>query len=153
MKKEERIRRYGKAAYLKRLDWSRKRDEANPEKVREWNRKWREANPDKVATLNHKHGRKGGKYYEKALKYQHTGLPRERNKIRCKHGHMWREYKNLIAPESQLHHQWHIGTSEYDGVALAEKDQHLHGIVNVIEILEGAITVFTEKELQGGLEI
>ena len=96
--------------------------------------------------------RKGGKYYEKKLKYNRTGLRAERHKIRTIHAHNWKPYKDIIAPNSQIHHSWQPGTAEYSGVALVEKDAHQHGIIDVIEILEGAITVFIEKELQRGLE-
>lgn len=97
--------------------------------------------------------RKGGKYYEKKREYDLSELRSERHKIRSNHEHKWQAYKNIIAPGSQLHHQWRPGTSEYSGLALVEADQHQHGIIDVIQILEGGeINVFTEKELQRGQE-
>ena len=64
------------------------------------------------------------------------------------HGNLWRKYKNIIAPESQIHHEWIPGTANYRGVALVEADQHMHGIVDVIEILEGKITLLTEDKVK-----
>ena len=131
--KEDFIKRYGEGAYERKLEQMRQ---------------WKEANPNKAEELNHDVGRKGGKYYEKKLKYQHTGLQGERNKVRKLHGRRWRKYKNIIAPDSQLHHQWLPDKSEYSGLALVEADLHMHGIIDVIRILDGEITVFTEKELR-----
>lgn len=136
--KDEFIAKYGEATYEKRL---------------ERYSQWKKANPGKATEHDRTQCRKGGKNYAKSLKYRTTELQGKRNRIRAKHRSNWREYKNIIAPNSQLHHQWHPGTSEYDGVALVEKDPHQHGIVDVIEILEGKISIFTEKELQGGLAI
>jgi hypothetical protein len=109
----------------------------NVEKRREGNRRH-----------NEEQFRKGGKYYEKWLELDRTGLRGERNKVRGRHQKRWRDYKKIIAPGSQLHHQWQPGTAEYDGVALVERDQHMHGIIKVIQILKGVITVFTEKEIR-----
>jgi hypothetical protein len=105
---------------------------------------WREQNPEKV----HEYNRKGGKFYEKRYKYKQIGLQGERERIRKKHGNKWRPYKAIIAPNSQIHHQWRPETSEYDGVALVEKDQHQHGVIDVIEILEGKITLLSEEEVR-----
>ena len=41
------------------------------------------------------------------------------------------------------------GTARYMGIALVEKNAHRHGIVNVIEILEGQLTLLTEEETGG----
>ena len=37
---------------------------------------------------------------------------------------------------------------EYRSTALVEADQHMHGIVDVIEILEGKIRFLTEEEIR-----
>lgn len=137
--KDEFIAKYSEEAYKKR--------------AAEKSRQWRKAYPEKAKEYNHELSRKEGKYYLKALKYDHTGLRGERGRIRRNHQYMWRQYKNVIAPKSQLHHQWIPGSAQYAGVALVEKDQHMHGRIKVIKILDGEITVFSEKELQGGLAI
>ena len=77
------------------------------------------------------------------------GIPHEKELIRQKHSRKWTLYKKIIAPESQQHHQWLPGTADYIGVALVEKDQHMHGYIDVIQILEGEITLFTEEEIRG----
>jgi hypothetical protein len=54
----------------------------------------------------------------------------------------------------ELHHQWIPETADYTGLALVEAKPHKHGIIDVIQILEGAITVFSEKELrEQGVEV
>jgi hypothetical protein len=138
MKKDEVITRYGEAAYEKMLEQGRQWHRNNPEK------KERESNRKNGREQN----RRGGKFYEKYLEYNRTGLRGERCKIRAKHRGMWREYKQIIAPESQIHHAWRPGTSEYDGIALVETDKHMHGIIKVIIILGGEITLLTEKEIR-----
>lgn len=82
-----------------------------------------------------------------------TGIQGDRNKIRDIHRYKWRQYKRIIAPDSQLHHQWEPNSAEYAGVALVEKDAHMHGFIKVIEILEGEINLFTEKEITNRGEI
>lgn len=161
--KSDYIAKHGEAAYAKRLErrreWGRKlpggekqrsqeRRDANPEQAREHDRAWRERNPDKIIEKGRKVSRKGGAYYEKKQKYKQTGIPGEREHIRMRHGYYWRPYKRIIAPDSVLHHQWRPGTAEYDGIALVETDQHMHGFVKVIEILDGKITLLTEKEIR-----
>lgn len=133
MKKEEVIKRYGEEAY---------------EKLLEQNRAWHEAHPDKVIAKSQEQCRKGGRYYGNKLIYQHTSLQGARNIIRRNHRRQYRQYKNIIAPESQVHHQWIPETSEYTGVALVEADRHMHGFVDVIKILDGEITLLTEKEIR-----
>jgi hypothetical protein len=134
MNKEEFVARYGEEAYAKGL--SR-------------NRTWRVAHPEERAAShavsNAEEFRKGGKYYNKTLVYNHTGLRGERNIVRHKHGDLWRKYKNIIASDSQLQHEWFPQTADYRGVALVEKDQHMHGFIDVIRVLKGQITLFTEK--------
>lgn len=134
MKKEDFIEHYGEEAYKK---LQRQRDE------------WRTLHPKATKMYNQEVNRKGGKYYEEKLKYQTTGITGEKHSIRRGHGNMWRPYKNIIAPDSQIHHQWVHNTSEYTGVALVEADLHMHGYIDVIEILEGKITLFREEYIGG----
>jgi hypothetical protein len=67
-----------------------------------------------------------------------------------KHAHQYKPYKDSIAPDSQIHHEWVPETAEYRGVALVEAEQHMHGFVDVIEILAGKITLLTEEEIKNG---
>lgn len=83
------------------------------------------------------------------IKYGNQG---ERNKIRMKHANQYRPFKQIIAPDSQIHHEWIPETAEFRGVALVEKDQHMHGFIDVIKILEGKITLLSEKEIKGGIK-
>ena len=133
MQKKEIIKRRGKNEYERRLA-----------KAREWN----ESHRVKVGELSREQNCKGGKRYEKKLVYERTGLRRKRNGIREKHGRRYRQYKKIIAPDSQLHHDWLAGTAEYNGVALVEADAHRHGFIDVIQILEGQITLFTERAIR-----
>jgi hypothetical protein len=167
MKKEERIARYGEEAYERYLEqrraWGKahkKEEKARKKKYREEHKeeakaqtkRWQEEHPEKVKAnstrSSQEQGRKGGKYYDITLEDNRTGLRGERNKIRTKHGKQYRPYKMIIAPDSQIHHEWIPDTSEYRGVALVEAEQHMHGIVDVIEILEGSITLLTEEEVK-----
>lgn len=151
MKKEEYTKKYGKAAYEKQqqqcLDWAAQhREEANARSM-----KWAIANPNKVIANARETTRKGGKHYEKHLKYETIGLRGARNRIRMSHAQRWRKLKRIIAPDSQLHHQWLPGTADYTGVALVEANQHQHGFIDIIQILEGEITLFTEAEIRRGI--
>jgi hypothetical protein len=135
MKKEETIKRYGKEAYAKQLAQAQAYCKEHPEQV----------------IANHQEEcRKGGKYYKHKLEHDQTGLRGDRNRIRVKHANQYRPYKYIIAPDSQLHHEWVPDTSEYRGVALVEAYQHMHGFVDVIEILEGKIALLTEEEVRKG---
>lgn len=78
------------------------------------------------------------------------GIPHEKELVRQKHGNLYRPYKKIIAPESQLHHQWVPGTAEYTGVALVEAKPHQYGYIDVIQILEGEITLLTEEAIRNG---
>lgn len=162
MKKEEFVRKYGEAVYKKKLqqkrDWFLLHHEEENAKTREWNEKhpeeakqskqlWRSNHPDKVKKSHQERSRKGGKYYGEKREYERTGIQGERNVIRSKHGKKYRPYKKITAPGSQLHHQWVPGTADYRGVALVEADQHMHGFIDVIQILEGEITLLTEAEI------
>jgi hypothetical protein len=126
--KDDFIAKHGEEAYCKRLEgrrtWgnklpggeaqrSRKQRAADPEKYREYERAWRERNPETNIEKGRKVSRKGGAYYEKKQKYKQTGLSGEREHVRMRHGYYWRPYKNIIAPGSQLHHQWVPGTAKY----------------------------------------
>lgn len=133
MRKKEFIKRYGKAAYE---DLERRIE------------KWRRENPTKLKEHGWAQNRKGGARYEKKKVYNRTGIPGARQKIRLRHGGKFHKFKKIIAPDSQIHHQWRQGSAKYDGVALVERDQHMRGFVNVIQILEGEITLFTEKEIR-----
>ena len=77
-----------------------------------------------------------------------SGIPHAKNLIRKKHLKKWAPYKKIIAPASQLHHEWIPETADYRGMALVEKDQHLHGFIDVIQVLEGEITLLTESEIR-----
>jgi len=170
LNKEEFIARYGEGAWRRYLDRQNERRQAsrleNPEKARENDKKEREkyseqikrsyrnwyiSNPEKREEGHHEHNRKGGKYYEWKLKYQRTGIPGERKKVRTKHGKQYRPYKAIIAPDSQLHHEWVPDTSEYRGVALVETNAHQYGIIDVIQILDGKITLLTEEQIKKGV--
>jgi hypothetical protein len=131
MKKEEFIKRRGDVAYSRRLKQQRQ---------------WKLENSEKVKVCDFVRSRKVGKYYLKRLRYEHSGLRGERNKIRANHSHKWQQYKKIIAPDSQIHHEWIPGTAKYQGVALVEKDQHQHGIIDIIQILDGEITLRIERE-------
>lgn len=163
MKKAETIERYGEEAYEKlleqRREWykankeeekvaGKKYREQHPEKVAAWKRKYNEENPEKVIAHNQERTRKGGNHYDKHLKDSQTGLQGDRNRIRKKHAKQYKPYKDIIALESQLHHEWVPKTDEYRGVALVEAEQHMHGFVDVIEILDGKITLLTEEEIK-----
>lgn len=136
--KDEFIAKYGKAALARRLQWTNE---------------WKKRHPDYIRTASWEQNRKGCKRYEKRQKYRQTGIPWEREKVRSRHGNQWRPYKHIIAPDSQLHHNWCPNSAEYTGLALVEADAHRHGFIDVIEILEGTINLFTEKEIAAGGEL
>ena len=130
-----------------KLDYvAEERQKAHAEKKRKSDREYRRNHPQD-SKINKRERRKGGKDYEERQKYETTGLQGRKKKIRMKHAKKWRRYKQIVAPESQGHHEWISETSQYRGVALVEKDQHMHGFIDVIQILKGEITVFTEKEI------
>ena len=133
MKKVEYIKRYGIEAYEKKL---------------KQNREWQRNHSEKIKANNYEYTHKGGKYYEQAFSYKKSGAPYEKKIIRNKHSKKWRGYKQIIAPDSQIHHQWLPNTSKYSGIALVETNQHLHGFIDVIQILEGEITLLTEDEIR-----
>jgi hypothetical protein len=136
--KEDYIAEFGEDAYAKR-----------DQDLREANRReWRRKSGLLIQKYSKEWDSKGGKYYAKRRVYNTTGLRGERNIIRKRDGSKWHFYKKIIAPDSQLHHQWQPDSAEYDGVALVEADAHMHGFIDVIQILDGEITLFTEKEIR-----
>lgn len=157
MKKEEFIERWGIEAYEKQLErtrvWSVADRKLNPKKYRVKYKNWRDAHLEIAKANDQEAYRKGGRRYDRTLAYDQTGLRGDRNAIRKRHGHMWRQYKNIIAPLSQLHHEWAPETAEYTGLALVEADQHMYGVIDVIQILDGEITLLTEDEIRKGGEI
>lgn len=130
MKKEERISRYGEAAY---------------ESLKTHIKDWRERNPDKVIADHRNQSNKGGKRYGLNLEYKTKGIQGEKNSTRTKHAKQFRPFKRIIAPNSQIHHEWIPATANYRGLALVEANQHRHGIIDVIIILQGKITLLTEE--------
>ena len=145
------IRRYGTEAYEEKKRENREKYWSHPEEDNEISRKWRERNPEQVRLNSKEQYQKGGKYYEKWRGYNKTGLRLKRNAVRSKYRMRYHPYKKIIAPESQLHYEWIPETADYRGIALVEADQHMRGIINVIQILEGEITLFTEKEVSATL--
>ena len=137
MNTEERIKRYGLAAHNK-----------HKQQTNTWHRNWRKENPKKLKVNNHELSRKGGKYYNTKLKWRQKGIQHKKYLIRTKHAHRYQRFKKIIAPESQIHHEWIPNTANYRGIALVETDQHMHGFIDVIEILEGEITLLTEAEIR-----
>jgi hypothetical protein len=148
MKKEEFIARSGEDAWQKMLARNRAWREEHPEQVKAINKNYKEEHPEQVIANNQELCRKGGKRYDQQLEYMRIGIQGDKNKIRGKHNKQYKPYKEIIAPDSQIHHEWIPDTAEYRGVALVEKDAHMHGFVDVIEILDGKITVLTEEEVK-----
>jgi hypothetical protein len=161
--KEDFITKRGNVAYARKLErrreWGRKlpggeaqrgreRRSRDPEKFRECSRRWAKNHPEKVRDNGRRVSRKGGTGYKKKQIYKQAGISGERERVRMRHGYYWRKYKNIIAPGSELHHSWIPGTSNYTGLAIVEMDAHRHGIIEVIQILEGKITLFTENEIR-----
>ena len=134
MNKENRIKKYGIEKHKIRM-----------EQVRDW----REQHPAQVQAQSREQGRKDGGGYKNKRLYEMNGFPHARALVRCKHRRKWTPFKQIIAPKSQIHHEWIPGTADFRGVALVETDQHLHGYVDVIKILDGKITLLTEKEIRG----
>lgn len=151
MNKAEYIKKYSEEAYSKILQRSRERSRdfhtQYPEESLRRIQNWKVKNPEKVKVNNQEISHKGGKYYESALKYRTMGIPGEKNAIRCKHRAQYTPYKKIIDPEglTQIHHEWLLDTADYRGIALVEANQHMHGYIDAIQILEGEITLLTEK--------
>jgi maltooligosyltrehalose synthase len=138
-----------KEAYEKRLEQMRAYNIAHKEEGNARARKYKEEHLERVRANDQEACRKGGKRYEKMLAYSRTSIPGDKKKIRRKHARQYKSYKDIIAPDSQLHHNWqNDGTAGYSGIALVEANAHQHGVIDVIQILDGKITVFTEEELK-----
>ena len=144
--KDDFISKHGEEAYEKILEQNRAYYKAHKVQVNARAKNWRETHPEEVKATFQEVSRKGGKRYNKQLAYSQTGILSEKRRIRANHTLQYKPYKAIIAPDSQIHHQWRPETAEYDGVALVEKDQHMHGFIDVIQILEGEITLFREGE-------
>ena len=154
MFKEDYIAKYGEEAYERKLERSRVWHKAHREKVKKQIREWERKTPEKVKAgnrrTNREKNRKNGKFYEKILEYKRTGIQGEKNKIRHRHKHGYAPFKRIIAPDSRIHHEWIPTTAHYRGVALVEAKPHRYGIIDVIEILDGEITLLTEEEDKRG---
>lgn len=163
MKNEEVIARYGDAEYNRRLEYVRlyykahkeeikahnkKYKEEHREEIKETGKKYREEHKEEIKAHDQEICRKGGKHYDKHRIDNQTGIQGAKNRIRRKHAHQYEPYKAIIAQDSQLHHEWIPQTAYYRGVALVEKDQHMHGFIDVIQILDGKITLLTEEEVK-----
>lgn len=135
MNKADFIKKYGKEKY---------------EKQQEQTQDWRTTHPERALISTQKRHRKDGEDYEKTKLYGMNKLRHARELIRIKHRQKWRKFKRILAPESQLHHEWIPKTADYRGMALVEANQHTHGYIDVIQILEGKIILFTEAEIRGG---
>lgn len=142
--KSDFIAAHGEAAYAKRLERRRAWGANLPGGEAQRSQERRDADPE----MTWQSDRKGGKYYERKLKYDRNGLRGERMRIRHRHGKKWAKYKRIIAPNSVIHHSWIPNTAEYTGVGLVEKTAHEYGIIKVIEILDGNIRIFTEREIR-----
>ena len=90
LKKEDYIKEYGEETY------ENSRIKAN---IR--GKSWASNNPKKVkaksAKYNPGRNRKGGKYYEKSLNDNRTGLRGKRQSIRQKHAKLYQPLKQIIA--------------------------------------------------------
>ena len=148
--KQDCIKRFGQAAFEKHRQQTREWKSANSEQVKIKDREWKKANPEKVKAIRLELNRNGGKYYGNKRHYTMNGIPHARELIRMSHRREWTPYKQIIAPESQLHHEWIPETADYRGVALVEANPHMHGFIDVIWILEGEITLLTEDDIKNG---
>ena len=134
MNKADFIKEYGEEAYVKQ---------------QEQTRVWRMLHPTRIHANSQEQNCKGGKRYRKRLIYNRTGLRGKRRSIRGEHQKLYRSYKNIIDPDglTQIHHEWIQETADYRGVALVEANSHMHGYIDVIQILEGEITLLVETEI------
>ena len=124
------------------------RDEKAVKAMAEVHAAWRAAYPEKVKAVNAETNRKGGKYYDHKLEYNRTGLQHLRQLVRGLHNRIYAKYKHIIAPLSQIHHEWVPGTAKYAAVALVEAKPHQYGLIKPLIVLEGKITLMTEKEIK-----
>jgi len=93
----------------------------------------------RIKEISMNQSRKGGKYYEHMLQYERIGLRRERKIVRNRHRLRWNKHKGNWFTETEIHHEWLEGTANYRGIAIVDKTEHQHGIINPIEILEGTV--------------
>jgi hypothetical protein len=141
MKKKEFIARYGIEAYDKQLrqarDWQAAHPEkakanytvwraAHPEKAKANQAAWRAAHPEKVKAGKAEQSNKGGKYYDKKLLYDITGIQGDRKVVRGKHQKKYASIKRIIDPKglSNVHHVWLTNSSEYTAVGIVEAKGH-----------------------------
>jgi hypothetical protein len=69
--------------------------------------------------------RKGGKYYEKYLRYNRTGLQGARQRVRIFHCSVIAKYRRFLGSGNcEIHHDWIPGTPRYNYLALVEKGEH-----------------------------
>lgn len=151
MKAEDYIKKYGEAAYEKTLQEDKERHAQHSEDNNAKRREWDKDHPGEVKARARESSNKGGKYYAQQLEYKRTGLQGERRVIRRKHASQYRVLKQIIAPDSQIHHEWIPGTADFRGVALVETNPHQYGFIDVIQILEGEITLLTEEAIMTGV--
>ena len=149
MNKEEFIKKYGEDAYEKHQEVGKQWKVANKKRERATEKQWRLFHPEKVKHINKEISQKGGKYYEQHKQYKMAGLQHEKELVRGIHKRLHMPFKKIVAPKSQLHHEWISETANYRGVALVEADPHIHGYIDVIQILQGEITLLTEAEIRG----
>lgn len=148
MNKADYIKKYGKEAYAKQQEQTREWHRLHPLRVLEIVKEWADTHPAEVIARNKNRFRKDGEHYKKWTHYNMNGLRHLKNLIRGQHNRYWGMYKKIIAPDSQIHHEWIQGTADYRGVALVEKNQHIMGYIDVIQILEGKITLLSEAEIR-----
>ena len=142
----------GEDVYNKRLQQTQAWKKTHLEQAKEQIQEWKSEHPKEVKKYDYEFSHKKGKYYEQRREYDRNGLRHERNLVRNKHRIHYYPYKRIIAPASQIHHEWIPETADYTGIALVEADQHTHGYIDVIQILEGKITLLTEAEIRGAIE-
>ena len=127
-----------------RKEYDRKRYLTHKEDRDAKNKVWARLHPEAYAKYHEQWQRKGGSHYAQTRAYESTGLRYKRSYVRNRHGTQYRKYKRFFALGSQIHHEWIPGTAKYTGLALVETDKHRHGYIDVIKILDGKITLFTE---------
>lgn len=125
-------------------EYQREYYKENKEEISENRRLWYENNPEKVKQRGSEQCRKGGKRYEKMLEYEGIGLRKERSSIRRRDRKRWKRFKDIIASDTEVHHEWIPGTAKYNGIALVDKSEHQHGMINPVLILEGEIKLMEE---------
>lgn len=141
--KEDYIAEFGAEEYARMLE--REWYGEDSESQRKYHKEWPRQHYGRLQEDKKHRGRRGTIYYDSVRAYQRTGVQGERNKVRALHAHRWRKYKTIIAPNSELHHQWLPGSADYTGLAIVETNTHRYGKINVIEILEGEITLLRES--------